>query len=65
VKEIFAHASNLPKNPSGDKIEPLSLQKMGVATLTLGLQLNVKCNLTSGQDSVFENETHSHKWGRM
>ncbi len=40
-------------------------KRWDVATLTLGLQLNVKCKLTSGQDSVFENETHSHKWGRM
>jgi hypothetical protein len=27
--------------------------------------LNVECKGIWGQESVFKNETHSHKWGRM
>jgi hypothetical protein len=35
------------------------------ATLTSFLQLNVKCKGPRGHKSVFECETHFHKWGRM
>jgi hypothetical protein len=38
--------------------------KTSVTTLTLGLRLNVECKGIWGQESVFECETHSHKWVR-
>jgi hypothetical protein len=41
------------------------LQMSSVTTLTLGLWLNVGCKGTWGQENVFENETHSHKCGRI
>jgi hypothetical protein len=36
-----------------------------IVTLISSSQLNVKCKGTWGQKNVFENETHSRKWGRM
>jgi hypothetical protein len=36
-----------------------------VTTLTSGSWLNVECRGTWGQESVFESETHFHKWGTM
>jgi hypothetical protein len=36
-----------------------------VATLKLGLQLNVECKGMWCQNNVFGSVTHFHKWGRV
>jgi hypothetical protein len=44
---------------------PFIIMEESVASLTLGLQLSVKCKGTWGQKNVFKSETHYHKWGKV
>ncbi len=41
------------------------MDTMDVATLTLSSRLDVECKGSRGQESVFRNETHFHKWGKV
>jgi hypothetical protein len=58
-------ALTCPSKNIPNTIHEMVIKCKGVITLTLGLQPNVECKGSWGEENVFKCETHFHKWRRM